>query len=383
VFQAIIEFGDSPLNYSQEQAYKEAADRWYPLIYRGALEYEIPGKFDHEDLVQEGLALLYEQWMKFCVEGVGDVLWSLDSIDFEKYFKTALFHRYVDKYRQQRTKKRDFTKEVHASCDYDPLENLVASPFDSPDQELLKEDFHREVRERLTDLQQLVFDCLVSPPESLLKSLREVTCRGTITYVLDIGAETGEIVEVFECGYSGEPVGGKCPKCSGDLTSTRSPSRVLQSEVQKHLGLKRTQVSESIYAIRRIVKDLDTPSSQSAHLDSFLELFGYGKIQNDEGEVEYKPWPLVASCRYEEGSPSFYNLSYLSLRSVLSSPEIQFLDFMVSHPSTEYYRSIRFTDMARRLQMTVHRLRSITDSIRIKMGLIESGVPLRDIPKEL
>ena len=347
-----------------EDGFGAIADRWLPLIYKGAIEYSIPGKFDAEDLVQEGLRLLFEE---ICKRVVVLQMWEVDSNDFEKYFKSSLFHRFVDLKRTQSTRKRDYTKEVHATDDFDPIENLMIEAYDNPEHDILSEGTYERLMERLSEPHQRVLECLVHPPEKLLKGIREHRCP--------------------QCLYMGEPTpSGKCPQCleagfeeAVDLQPSKSPSRVLQSEIQEYLGMKRMAVSDAIYTIRQTLVEIDgTPDKIS--LKPFMELFGYGNILDDEGQNVHVPWPQASSCRYEDGTPVRYHLTYYSLRAVFNPDEVILLDFMVSH-SNEYYTSIRFTDMARRLGISVHRLREAVDSIRVKLELIEAGVPLKDVPK--
>lgn len=347
-----------------EERFGAIADRWLPLIYKGAIEYSIPGKFDAEDLVQEGLLLLYEEIRKRVVTLQ---MWEVDSNDFEKYFKSALFHRFVDLKRTQATKKRDYTKEVHATEDYDPLDNLMIAAFDDPENDVIRESTYKRTMERLSETHQRVLECIVRTPEALLSRIREHQCP--------------------QCLYLGDSTpDGKCPMCieagfdaAAELVPVRSSSRVLQSDIQEFLGMKRMAVSDAIYTIRQTIKSLDTTPDKIS-LKSFMELFGYGDVVDHDGHQVHVPWPMASSCRYEEGTPVRYHLTYYSLRAILNPDEVLLLDFMVSR-SNSCYTTVRFTDMARRLGISVHRVREAVDSIRVKLELVEAGVPLKDVPK--
>jgi len=339
-------------NILSDDSFSAHVDRWLPLIFKGAIEYQIPGKFDADDLVQEGLMLLHAE-IKERVLSLQ--MWEVGSVDFEKYFKSALFHRFVDLKRTQATKKRDHKKEVHATDDYDPLANVMIADPDNPEFELISDGLYDRLMERLSEPHQRVLNCLAHPPEALLKRVREHNCP--------------------QCLYIGDPTpSGKCPLCieagfdhADTLVQTKSPSRVLQSEIQEYLGMKRMAISEAIYEIRAAFRSL-TSTPDRITLKSFMSMFGY-----DEH------WPMAASCRYEDGTPFLQHLTYYSLREVLNSEEVILLDFMASH-STDYYVNIHFSDLARRTGLTVHRLREAVDSIQVKLELIDAGVPLKDIP---
>ena len=349
-----------------ESQFGRVADRWLPLIYKGAIEYQIGGKFDVDDLVQEGLLLLYTEISKRVVDLQ---MWEIESMDFEKYFKSALFHRFVDLKRTQATKKRDYTKEVHATDDFDPIANLSIASGDDPNLDIASDTIYSNLVDRLSPQQVRVLDCLVHPPEALLKSIREHRCP--------------------ECLWMGDPTpDGKCPACipngfdvPATLEPCKSPSRVLQAEIQDYLGMRRMAVSDAIYVIRQTIKSLDRPDPHAANLKPFMELFGYGDVLDGDGFATHRPWPSIASCRYEEGCPTQQRITFPVLRDLFNDDENLLLDFMVSHPN-EYYTKLRFTDLAQRIGISVHRLRGAVDSIRVKLEFVESGVPLKDIPKD-
>jgi len=92
-----------------------------------------------------------------------------------------------------------------------------------------------------------------------------------------------------------------------------------------------------------------------------------------------RPWPMKSSCRYEQGTPKRSHLTYYDLRSVFTDDENAYLNFMVDH-SVEYYEGIKFTDLSRRLGISVHRVRAAVDNIRLKLEYVDAGVPLKDLP---
>ena len=357
-----------------DERFGEIADRWYPLIYRGAFEYSVPGKLDTEDLVQEGLMLLHSEIKKRVVELQ---MWEVASQDFEKYFKSALFHRFVDLKRTLAASKRDYKKEVRATDEYDPIANLVL-PIDDQEQIALSRDQYQRLLDRLSPLQQDVLECLVHPPDELLKSVRHHSCPECLW-----------VGDPSQAVLAPRPDGGtdaQCPECHrikarnpditifqiGILEPVKSPARVVQSEIQTYLGLKRMALTNALWAIRETYRTLDeTPDIICLRI--FLTSFGYDTLS-------------VASCRLSDGTPSFRPISYHDLRSILVGDEVLYLDFMVSHSSREsgdYYSRIKFTDLSRRLHLSVHRLREAVDSIRIKLEYVDSGVPLPDVPRDL
>lgn len=349
-----------------DERFGEIADRWLPLIWKGAIGYHIPGKFDAEDLVQEGLLLLHNEIEKRILTLNR---WEVESEEFEKYFKSALFHRFVDLKRTQATKKRDHTKEVHATEDFDPLANIAIDGFDNVELDISGEDFYEQLKERLTESQCQVLECLVFPPQQLLKNIREHRCS--------------------QCLWMGDPTpDGKCPACivNGfevpvDIEPTKSPSRVLQAEIQEFLGMRRAAVSDAIYFIRKAIKSLRNPNPETVSLKPFMELFGYGDVLDDDGFVIRKSWPMPMSCRYEEGTPTKSLLTYSDLVSIFSQDEQRLLNYMVDH-NNDYYTKLKFTELAARTGMSVHQLREAVDTIRVKLEFIEAGVPLKDIPRE-
>jgi hypothetical protein len=351
-------------NVLSEERFAAILERWLPLIYRGAIEYAVPGKFDPEDLVAEGRKLLFEEVQHRVVRLE---MWEVDSNDFEKYFKTAYFHRLVDLKRSCSTKKRDHKKEVHATDDFDPLESLAIAALDDPEKEILSQEDYERLMERLSVAHQRVLECVQHPPEALLKVAREHHCP--------------------QCLYRGEPTpSGICPLClqagfdePAVLQTLKSPSRVLQSEIQEYLGMKRMAVSDAIYWIRQTYRTMkDDPDIIC--LKNFMAMFGYGEVEDEDGQKVRVAWPMAASCRYEEGTPTRSHLTYYSLKNILNPDEVTLLDFMVSR-TNEYYATIKFTDLSRRLGISVHRVREAVDSIRVKLEFVDAGVPLKDIPR--
>ena len=142
--------------------------------------------------------------------------------------------------------------------------------------------------------------------------------------------------------------------------------------------MKRMAVSDAISEIRQAFLSIKFTPDRIG-LKIFMETFGYGDIV-DDGKTVHIPWPMASSCRYEEGTPTKHHLTYYSLRGIFNPEEILVFDFYVSH-SNEYYSSIRFTDMARRIGISVHRVREAVDSIRVKLEFVDAGVPLKDIPQ--
>ena len=352
------------------EGFADIADRWQPLIWRAAIDYALPGKVDVDDLVQEGLKLLFEEVTK----RVNTLqMWEVDSNDFARYFKSALFHRFVDLKRSHTTKKRDYKLEVYTTDEYDPLASLMIASLDNAEDDIISSALYQQLFSRLSASHQKVLECQVHPSEELLKFIRVHRCP--------------------ECLYFGDPTpDGKCPACisngfypPANLVSSKSPSRVLQSEIQEFLGMKRMAVSDAIYTIRAELKNLQTSPdrvSSSCSLNSFMEFFGYGNVIDDDDFAEVTPWPLVSSCRYEEGEPSREPIDRDDLLSILVGDEITLLNFMMTHVN-EYYVRLRFTEMAKRLNISVHRLREAVDSIRLKLELVDIGVPLNDIPRSI
>lgn len=349
--------------------FSRIADRWYPLIFKGALSYQIPGRLDPEDLVQEGLILLHET---ICDTVLKQEWWEVDSYEFEKYFKSALYHRFVDRQRIHQSKKRNYRSEVHATEEHNPLEHLHDRQ-DSPEDIAIGTQTLARLRDRVPEKYHDVLNAWLDPASNLLSRMRTRTLRCL------------NRASVPDCNLEYETTGVEnlCPSCWSPTTVVRSatPSRILLSDIQEALGITRSALAEATFVIRQALKHLDDPDL-SIDLTPFLEMFGYGRVLYETGVDLLQPVPMIASCRFEEGTPTYTPLTYSTLSLVLSDDEKNFLDYIVTHPA-EYYQTLRFSDLAKRVNTTVHEIRRISDVLRIKLELISSGVPLKDIPKGL
>ena len=349
--------------------FSRVADRWYSLIFKGALAYSIPGRLDPEDLVQEGLILLHETITSMVIE---QERWEVDSFEFEKYFKSSLYHRFVDKQRVHQSKKRNYRNEVHESDEHNPLEH-IHDRQDNPESIAIGSQLHDRLRDRVPEKYHNVLNAWLDPSSILLNRMRKKTLR-----CLNRGS-------LKDCRIEYETSGTEttCANCGSPTVVVRSssPSRILQSDIQESLGITRSALSEAMFLIRQSLKNLNNPDFD-VDITPFLEMFGYGRVMYESGVDLLQPPPMIASCRFEDGTPTYKELTYSSLSLILSDDEKRFLDYIVMHKS-EYYQTLRFSDLAKRMGITVHDVRRTSDVLRIKLELIASGVPLKDIPKGL
>lgn len=348
--------------------FEEAMERWYPLIYRGAIEYAVPGRLDVCDLTNEGLLLLYTTIQ----EKVMTLnWWELTSTDFSKYFKSALFHMYIDRKRSHMSGKRNYRKELHATEDYDPLDGLTVK-YESPEDVVIGDQLVDLLRKRLSPTHQRVLDAWLNPPEWALERMRSKVLK-----CVNASCDLDE--------YETSGVETSCPNCGSSTRVVRAsnPSKVKQECIQEITGLKRGAVTESIAIIRSVYKNLEClPDPRNVDLTTFLEALGFGSYENPETGEEENREILIASCRFEDGNPEYTPLTYQWLCIALNDAEQRVLNFFVLH-NTEDYQVIRFQDAASRLSMKVHDLRQIVDTIRIKIEMIDAGVPIRDIPRNI
>ena len=200
--------------FDMETDFPRVSDRWYPLIYKGAIQYAIPGRLDPEDLVQEGLILLHETIVDMVIT---KHQFEVDNFEFEKYFKTALYRRYIDKQRIHQSKKRSYQSEVHPTEEYNPLEYLQ-DRTDSPEEAAITAQTIERVKSRLPEKYHVVLEAWLNPSQEIIDITRHRTLSCTNP----------------ECRiiYETSGIENLCPNCGSSTEVIKSrPTRMLQSDV--------------------------------------------------------------------------------------------------------------------------------------------------------
>jgi hypothetical protein len=166
-----------------------------------------------------------------------------------------------------------------------------------------------------------------------------------------------------------------CPVCICRCKGTGlnpNPSRVTQTQIQEFLGLKRVRGTEIFWLLKQAAKTVDASVEETCH--AFLHVFGYPRFENEKEH----PF-LVASCNLKDGNPTYTFPTYTMLKGVMVGDETSI--FEVFHQDYNGVKtSVRMHELARKVGMTLEDLRRAMDSIRIKLEMIDCGVPLEDIP---
>lgn len=354
------------MSENTDVVFNTIVDRWTPFIYRGAISYTVPGRNDPEDLVQECLVLLRATISVWLRDGRD---FQLDLIEFEKYFKTVMFHRLTDLYRREQSQKRAVNQEVAATETFDPAA-FVPSPG-SADEDLAASEIYECLRDRLNEDQKQLLDVWINPPEELLLLVRARTLK-----CLNQNPE-------YECGLVYEHPGQEllCPDCGSKTQILRdAPSKINQYHLQTYLGWSRSRVSECVSAIRQAAKSLNSPDTSTVNLSTLLELTGHGSYIDENGHNCVRHIYVLSQRYTDNPNPSRAELSYSHLKLICTESEMRVVDFCVQHNSP-YYQNITFRNLASRLNLDIHTVRRIVSSLTDKIELIDIGVPLKDIPR--
>lgn len=351
------------------RVFSSVLDRWLPLIYKGSIQYSIPGRTEAEDLVQESLVLLLDT-IQYWLDNGRD--FELDCVEFEKYFKTVFFHRLVDAKRFEQSQKRNHRSEVHATDDYDPLTNVRSSSYSSPEELVIAQSFYDALVSRLDPKHVTILEAWLNPSEELLAKIRTRSHRCL-----------NKNIHGYDCGIEYQHSGAEltCPNCGSEteITHPYSPSKIHQYDIQDFVGVKRSVVVDATSSIRRVANSLTQPDFSQANLSTLLELLGFGTYLDDSCKFSSRPIN-VASCRISDGPVSYEALTYHHMKIIATDDEMKLIDFCVVHNSP-YYQGMKFSGLASRLGWSVHKVRQVVDALRIKIDLVDAGVPLKDIPK--
>ena len=135
--------------YDDENFLKKLAE-FEPLIWYAAKRYEVRGRLPAEDLYQEGLLALDDTLEQH---------WQHDpeSHEFNRAFKSRLWHRMSHCLRHHNTESRDWKKEVRSFVNEEgdeisPLENVPQTTFPDPDITLRVRDVLRYLHAIKEDL---------------------------------------------------------------------------------------------------------------------------------------------------------------------------------------------------------------------------------------
>lgn len=327
------------------------ARRWIGLIMKAAQEYQIPGRLDFDDCVQEALLALHDVHQRSIGTPFDP---DVNPEVFEKWVKTAIFHRLVDVKRRERADLRDYTKDLSPLPIQDAEGEFVdffasMSSKDDPTDNVIEAD---EIVETLTDRLSTCTSCT-----GICK------CGKDHRLVLRLLTDpTPELLEFCRNQSVTRRVIKKEGKPDQVIESESAITRVKQVHLQAYLGWTKQQVGDAVWQIRQRIKDF-RPTTPVRWMSQLFYFLGF-----TDGEEE----------GFKFGLKLGVSLTYDLLLNVMAEDEQRIMS-LLSTPGID--KSMSLADLSIYLGMSDSRLRDAMSRMRIRIEYATSGAPLDQVAK--
>jgi hypothetical protein len=167
-------------------------NQWKGLIHKAACRYEVPGKYDYDDAVQEAVLIIWD----LLGGGESKHAWDHTGDEFRKVFKTVLFHKLCDSNRYWRTSKRNYRKEIslnrrmnQTNEDADPDFFSTKTGYvtacnqsDDPAAPVMFDELCRKMERALPEYARVLWQNMVSPSPKLCQAMDEYLVSREINY---------------------------------------------------------------------------------------------------------------------------------------------------------------------------------------------------------
>lgn len=309
--------------------FEDLARRWIGLIKKAASEYQIPGRLDFDDCVQEALLALHDVHQRALGTPFDP---DVNPEVFEKWVKTAIFHRLVDVKRKEKSALRDWTKDLSplpvqdSEGEFVDFFASIASREDSPDQTMIADQLIESISDRLSTCNSCVGLCKCGKDHRLVLQLLTNPSEDLLKFCSDNG----------------------------------SPSKVKQVLLEKYLGWTKQQIGDAVWQIRHRIKDF-RPAAPLRLLSQLFYFLGFTDGEESGFRIGFK---VGVSITYE------------MLLSAMAEDERKIMSFLAT-PGLD--TGMTLTDLSVYLGMSTSQVRDALARMRVRVDLAVSGAPMDSV----